>query len=542
MFRTRRTRYRAVLMSLAAALPLCPTPLLLAQGVLVGVTADVAVVHQSTSLPVFFNSSPACGVFESGLEVQPAFGGRITVASNPDSRLGLTGRVALSPSLGRLTASAPEPFTFTQGEIGDSAGIVEAHHEYRLRTQTVSLRLDLLLDYAVSERLRIHLGPSLGYNIGISVNTTDYITDGTYRFSGGAREQDVPGQELAATQKLIIGGRAGISYEMPLGSSVLFVPEFVLRTEFTPLFQQAGRFAFGPGIGFSILSRLSGGATVPESVAEDVPPPDTPSAAPLRASIALRGTDDLGRTHPWALVRVFETFRRSGPGEEWHVERRTESPMLLVEPEYVSTNGIGEWSVRFLYRGTVIGSSSSRDTAMPASIDWKIVDEPASDSAHPLSVELTVVDSSGATVTTADRIPLRIERLSRIVDDRGDSVIYTLYAEPDNPGAPMKENLGVLREIASHADEGGRMEIIGLTERTESGPPAGSPEREKVGTDVAEISDELVRLLMERGASTPRITTQMRMVDSFTCSACSELPAERIKRSRIAVIVHRARR
>lgn len=493
---------------LAGAAILCGDLLpLAAQELWVGPVADIARRRHSTSLPVFSVSSEACGLFESGWETAVALGGQFSLTPAPGGHLGLSGRLALSPSAGLLSVDAPESFAFYEDQSGGGGEVQRAAHEYRMEIKTLELRLGLLLDWNVTDRLRLHVGPSVGYVLDITVNQSDYISDPVYRFDGGAREQKMTRQDLLASQKLLIGSQAALSYTIPLGRSLVFIPEAVLKAEFTPLFQQAGRFALGPGIGFSVMTRLWDGSEEEIPRAEDeVPPPDAPPPGALRASITLRGVDEEGGTLPRTHVRVYETLRRNPATGMWEAEHRPAPPVLAVEPEFASASGIAAWEVTFSYNGQVIGASSSRDDGPPASFNWKIPDRPDADTAGELTATLHVTDSAGAAVSATDSIPLEIERLSRMVDDRGDSAVYTLYPTPKKSAEEMRENTRALREIAAHAGAGKSIEVVRLVEKSLRTLPADSSERAQAEKEAADVAAQLRAILKEEGKDIPVIS------------------------------------
>lgn len=514
---------------------LLPLP---AQELWVGPVADIARRRHSTSLPVFSASSEACGLFESGWETAFALGGQFSLTPAPGGNLGLSGRLALSPSAGLLSVSAPESFTFYENQPGGGGEVQRAEHEYRMEIKTLELRLGLLLDWNVTGRLRLHAGPSVGYVLDITTNQTDYITDPVYRFDGGGREQEMTRQDLLTGQKLLIGSQAALSYKIPLGRSLVFVPEVTLKAEFTPLFQQAGRFALGPGIGFSVMTRLWDGSEEEEipRAEDETPPPDAPPPGALRASIALRGVDEEGGTLPWASVRVYETLRRNPITGTWQAEHRPAPPVLAVEPDYASASGIAEWKVTFSYNGQVIGTSSSRDDGPPASFNWKIPDRPEADTAGELTATLHVTDSAGATASATDRIPLKIERLSRVADDRGDSAVYTLYPDRKKRGEEMRENNRALREIAAHADAGGSIEVVRLVGKSLSALPAGSPERAQAENEAAAVAAQLRTILKEEEGKDIPVIGGLR--DSSTLDG-RELPEGRELQPEILITVRR---
>lgn len=528
-------RCSALLLAGAAILcgNLLPLP---AQELWVGPVADIARRSHSTSLPVFSVSSEACGLFESGWETAFALGGQFSLTPAPGGHLGLSGRLALSPSAGLLSVKAPESFAFYEDQSG---GVVQrAEHEYRMEIKTLELRLGLLLDWSVTDRLRLHAGPSVGYVLGITVNQTDYITDAVYRFDGGEREQEMTRQDLLTAQKLLIGSQAALSYKIPLGRSLVFVPEVTFKAEFTPLFQQAGRFALGPGIGFSVMTRLWDGSEEEEipRAEDETPPPDAPPPGALRASISLRGIDEEGGTLPRAHVRVYETLRRNPGTGAWETEHRPAPPVLAVEPDYASAAGIAAWEVTFSYNGQVIGASSSRDDGPPASFNWKIPDRPEADAAGELTATLHVTDSAGATASATDRIPLKIERLSRMADDRGDSAVYTLFPARKKPAEEMRENNRALREIAARADAGERIEVVRLVDKSVSALPADSPERAQAEKEAAAVAAQLRTILKEEEGKDIPVDSGLHDAETF---GGRELPEGRTLQPEILITVRR---
>lgn len=524
-----------VSIAVAVLLFLCNLPFARAQETWIGPTAGIARLRSMTSLSVFPTSSGYCGIFERGWETPLFLGGQISLTPAPTTHLGLSGRILFSHSSGLLRTTAPESITFYGERGADSGKRLKAAHEYRLETTMQSLQFDFLLDYAITSKLHLHLGPSLTYVLNLTTHQSDYVTDPTYRFEGGTREQEIVRQDFLARQTLLIGAEAGISYRIPLGENLIVAPQVTARTDFTPLFQQATRFTIGPGIGVSVLAKISGGLQERDTIVDDVPPPDTPRFSSLHASITLRGTDDVGRSLPWARVGIYETMRRDRTTGMWRVEHRTVPPTLSVEPDYSSPNGIKEWKALFRYQGEVIGTSSSDEDSPPTSMNWKILDNPKADTGNQLTVELTVTDSAGVTVTTTDQLPLKIERLSRIVDDRGDSVLYTLYPVVEESAEGVRENNRALREIAQHAEEEGKIKIIRPATEEVMALPLDSPQLAKLRQETTAIADRLKDILENEEGKNVLVTTT---IQDMTPLGYDGLPEDQALHSAVRIMVY----
>lgn len=467
---------------------------------LVGPVASINIESDNVTLPVFPNSS-ACGEFTNAWSYGPSLGGRIGYPSLLGERLGISTQILLNALSGRFFTMAAEPFIIS--DAGENTPR-EAEHEYRLDVLTMNAKLDIFLEYALTQKLHMYAGPSVGYRFGTTIDQTDYILDEIYRFSGGVREQTMNTRFDLTPQTLILGATIGASYSFALDDHLTFSPELFLRTEFTPLFTGTSQRTTSVGLGVSVLTNLTYAAPPIPTLAA-LPSEPQPPVPPLRAFIAVESLDDAGNTRPTGLIRIYETFRREDTTKAWHVQQELQPPTLLINPFYASPLGIQSWRVRFLYGNEVIGEATNNNTEALSRVDWHISNNKEDTTIFPLTVELTATDSSGASVQAIDKIPLQVEHVARLVQATQEGLVFSLFPTTHGEEILNEKNTKILTELASTVRHNNSILITGYTLANKE------PSRTKITEDdLIHITATLQELLQAQGKGTIKIERRLQ--------------------------------
>ena len=500
-----------------------------AQPLLVGPAVFLNLDYLNSTIPVFAGS-PTCGEFHNGWLRGPSLGGRISYPKLFNNRLGISGQALIAALTGRFSTPAPEAFILYDNTTNQTE---KSLHEYRLSFQTLSLKLDILLDYVFSGNVHIHAGPSIGIRLATTIEQTDYITDDVFRFNGGIREQQMSSRPDLVQEPLILGAKVGASYEMALNKQLTIAPEFFIGTEFSPLFTGTQQFAISGAFGISVMTNLLYNDPPPPvpnlTIATPPPPPPT-----LKASLNVKSIDMAGTPQSIGHIRIYETFHRSDTATTWEVERELEPPTLLINPNYDSPAGISQWRVRFLYGKNVIGEATHENTDALSRIDWRIGSTSQPDSLQKLHVELSVTDSSGVTALASDTIPLQIERFDRIVERSKNRLDLSLFPVPSGEDILSKRNLAILAGFASEVKEGEHIQIIGLSQTSE-----GSQRKTLTWEEILRIETSLRTALANVGVERISITRSLPDKSSEKSIAIS---ANKTVRPQVRIILERTAR
>lgn len=426
---------------------------------LIGPTVSLNLEQMNTSVPAF-SGSLNCGEFTSGWSYGPSLGIHIASPSLFAEKVGLAGQVQINALSGRYSTPAPEPFIIYNNA---EAAPGEAAHEYRLNFRTLNARLNILLDFALTERIHFTAGPSLGLRFGTTLNQTDYITDDDYRFSGGKREIGMSTRTDLQPMPVVFGALFGASYQYTLNEELLFAPQMFLRTEFTPLFDGTTQFTASAGAGVMILTSLFHVPPSPPDPARIPPAPRTPRT-PLSAFISVKSLDEDGSPEETAHIRLYETHTLDHPQTGWEVSTESRPPTLLIQPYYASSDGIRDWRVRFLCRGEILGVATSENPQALSRIDWRVASN-SGIAPKQLNIELHVTDSTDATIVARDSIPLEVKRYARIIERREKRTLYSLYPVEENEDILTEENRKILESIADLTNRNDSILIL----RAESG-------------------------------------------------------------------------
>ena len=485
---------------------------------LIGPAVSLNLEQMNTSVPAFPGSA-TCGEFTNGWSYGPSLGVHITSPSLFTEKFGIGAQVQINALSGIYRTQAPEPFIVYDGAESTPN---EAAHEYRLNFRTLNARLNVLLDFALTRQLHFTAGPSIGIRFGTTLNQTDYITDGDYRFTGGRREIGMSTRTDLQSTSVIFGTMFGATYQYTLNEELLFAPHMFFRTEFTPFFDGTTQFTASAGLGVMVLTSLFPISPSPPDPARIPSEPKIPRT-PLSAFISVQGIDENGSPSETARIQVYETYSRAHAQAEWEVATKSKPPTLLIQPYYSSSNGIRDWRVRFLCKGEVLGVATSENPQALSRIDWRI----ASDSGtnlQQLKIELHVTDSANATVIAQDSIPLAIQHHTRTIEHHKQSTTYALYPVDDDQTHLTEENRQILKNIA---EQTGRNDSIRIT-----GTGTGSTLQQMLDR----TEGELRKMLQHIGIDNPIIVKGTYPVEAVS------LPIQQTVRSQIKIVLQRTAR
>lgn len=438
----------------------------------------------------------------------------------------------------------------------------------RLDFVNESVRLEALVDLRIGGGFYFRCGPSLAYRVTAAVpRYVDGVIakneDGTIVLlqSGGAnmaitptgvrvQVEDhwvrIPEDETVAASSIAAGGVAAVSCEIPIGGGFLLAPEIIGQWSPSPQFVGRGEQAYGLGFGVSLLRGFGNGKTAPPEIPPPGPsPPDiseivpsdaevvpalsaSPDPVPLTAAITVRGVDRNDSIISYARVGLYEILERDSAKDSWKVRQDIVQPVLLLDPSYSAA--AKSWRLLFLYGDSVVATTSSDDATPLTRFDWRAAF--AVDSALPLVVELTAIDSAGASVTVSDQILLKVARGVRIVDRNGAGVLYTLYPEEGMSRELTPENREVLKEIAVEAEGNSRIFLSGIASDV-----AGAERSALRNERLRQAALALRQLLDEQGKTDVRVTLSAEKLRSEYQDA--ELPDERIVRPEMEIVLLR---
>lgn len=473
----------------------------------IGMVARYSVDFSSVRLPVYAGSFE-CGTFEQGWAQGPLLGGRFTFPRLLFDVVGISPQLTGRMSSATYSVTAPEPFVTVAADAAEARTI---DHEYRLSVRDVALSLDLLLDLSVNDRLTVRFGPALGYRIGTTISQTDYILDDTFRFADGTRTMGMGSRPDLTVNDWIAGAAVGGSWSIPAGDGLEVMPEVMLRSRLTSLFAETSASNIGIEFGVAVMKRTGGTDPLPPDIDSLPAEPEAASARTpdeflppaLRASIAVSGIDDAGNRSPDATIELFETYTRTSPTSAWGVKRESTPPTLMIDPTFDARNGVMGWQVRFEYDGVTIGEATHRAPDELSRIDWKVGDIADADSLGPLTVRLSVTDSTGESVTASDNVRLQVRKHSRAELKLEGAEYHTLFPVDLGEDVLEGQNREIIRKIVGDVRPGSVVTIRGYAQRK------GGPRRQTTVDDLLAVKEELEMRLGEQGLSGVRIQTEL---------------------------------
>jgi outer membrane protein OmpA-like peptidoglycan-associated protein len=151
------------------------------------------------------------------------------------------------------------------------------------------------------------------------------------------------------------------------------------------------------------------------------------------------------------------------------VAREFDPPEIAVVPSIEAEAGVRRWEVTLRQGGAVVARYASGEEREGGGLSWKIADELVDSVPSPLSAELVVEDSTGATVRAGDSIPITTVRRTTIVDALGvveaDRSAYSLVAFEFDEAGPGPADRALLGRIAGSVPSDARVVITGYTDR-----------------------------------------------------------------------------
>jgi outer membrane protein OmpA-like peptidoglycan-associated protein len=316
-----------------------------ASRLLVGLSSGYFRGSQQSDIP-FYGGSDSCGAFTGGSTALLSIGGSFSLPSILD-RFGVTVDLGWERSTAQFVAPSKEPLQFN-----DEGVEVTVEHAYHLSIVSHALRLGVLARFDPFEGATITAGPLLGYRFGLDTRQTDVRLD-SFRFPGGASEQQVFDGSPLGRRPLTLGFLASAAYALPLGRRLRLVPHLSLRADLLAPVQEASWSTLSIGGGAGLQYDITPSETLPP-----VTPPPTPSLSPpagpplpplaamqipqgkrLVAKVELNSLDDAGDTLPMATVHVYETLRR-----EWFpfpdaIDFEAGSSDLQIRPSTPASRG-----------------------------------------------------------------------------------------------------------------------------------------------------------------------------------------------------------
>jgi outer membrane protein OmpA-like peptidoglycan-associated protein len=146
-------------------------------------------------------------------------------------------------------------------------------------------------------------------------------------------------------------------------------------------------------------------------------------------------------------------------------------PAIVVDPKIEAEAGIRRWSIAVSGGDRGIAYYASDDTTTGGSPPYRLLlpEERFDATASAINAELTVVDSTGATVLAHDELPVIVDRKVQVVEQRGsgsaDRISYALLAFDFNSAEPGAGQRASLREIVGTIDSTQRVRVTGYTDR-----------------------------------------------------------------------------
>jgi outer membrane protein OmpA-like peptidoglycan-associated protein len=152
------------------------------------------------------------------------------------------------------------------------------------------------------------------------------------------------------------------------------------------------------------------------------------------------------------------------------IVREFTPPSIAMDPVMEAEAGVLRWAITIRQGGELVAHYAIDDTVTEdMDLTWHVDNSRIDSIPSPISVELTVEDSTGAIFTARDELPIVMERNSRVVEQHGEEDImrisYRLVAFDFNSADPGADHQSTLREIAGLIDAEAHIQVIGYTDR-----------------------------------------------------------------------------
>jgi outer membrane protein OmpA-like peptidoglycan-associated protein len=223
------------------------------------------------------------------------------------------------------------------------------------------------------------------------------------------------------------------------------------------------------------------------------------------------------------------------------IVREYTPPSIGMDPIMEAEAGVLHWAITIKQGGELVAHYASSDTVTEdMDLTWHVGNNRIDSIPSPISVELTVEDSTGATVTARDELPIVMERSSSVVEQRGEEEItrisYRLVAFDFNSAEPGAEHQATLREIAELIDTQAHIQVIGYTDRI--GSEGYNVELSKRRAE--SVADFLRGVLRARGMKTIPIIDEAGGIDSERFG--NDSPEGRVLSRGVLVVIENGRK
>ncbi|MBS1913651.1 MAG: OmpA family protein [Bacteroidetes bacterium] len=274
----------------------------------------------NTSIPVFKGSTD-CGVFRSGTSRGAAAWAGIALPGLLGDRFGFAFRLGLAHGVGYLTATPMDPIIVSNPDSQPVRTVTSLQHQYRLNAEAMQARLDFLVEYAITDRFAVRLGPSIGMQYATVLAQRDVLNETSdVRFAGGEIARPMTQGETLSPESVVLSAVASVHYGIALGKRALLEPEIGVRAGLTPMVNAFAWRSYVLDLGASLSLDMTHRDTLPPPPAAVVkhidssqsrqPAVQLPHAPRLRASLEIVGVDESGNRLPAATIRVFEVLHR----------------------------------------------------------------------------------------------------------------------------------------------------------------------------------------------------------------------------------------
>jgi hypothetical protein len=173
-----------------------------------------------------------------------------------------------------------------------------------------TIRLDMMLQWLITQRLALRGGLSVGYRFGERFTTVDRIDGaGGYRFPGGELERSIFGAQTLTLSPLSLSTLVSSAYSIPLSNKILLEPELSLRYDILSSVNEGNwqTLSLGVGLGLSLdLSR----STVPKEPPVPVAQSSAELPSRISASIEIFSLDQNSQPQLKATVFVHDRVER----------------------------------------------------------------------------------------------------------------------------------------------------------------------------------------------------------------------------------------
>ena len=425
--------------------------------------------------------------FGADISIPILFGGRLRIGTG----LNYTAKSQ------KLTFAQPG---YVIRPFGESSWYLSTSDEFAFNSSR--LEFDMTAQWELAEDVFLRAGPTVGYrfvptyqlpNDAVLRPTGTEINDGRVAFhftpqgttaiisypTAEEKEIAIPSEELVFSSSetdgtLAVGSIVGLSWRLDIGRNFLIIPELTFQSSTAPVFPNSSGTGIQAGFGISLASKIpwnrdDAPIDTTTSLSDEslsVLPDRKDPAFPVQISV--QGTNAAGQPQAHIDVNIFETAQWDDRSEAWDISRQIEQPSLLITPSY--PKDARRWEILFRFGDSVIAHGSSADRNPLATIDWSIT--PQADSSSMLDIEFSVESALGTATTVGTKVPVYLNRMVRIIEQRTDGTIYTLYPFDQDSTTISAKNREVLAEILEELKPDSHITITGFVEDRKETVPA----------------------------------------------------------------------